>query len=185
MGIETVTMDMTGVGQGFQDDIRRTIGRGYSGFNFSDWKSVEEMMGNMNYALHNDLVSLPNDEKMEEQLGAIVKQQSYEGSRVRFSGKDHAPEGRDDLAIATVMGAFPPNFKGDDGKSLYEGEKHNSGDAVKTGANSDDLTGEKYTGLKISESADSRGYSLSNGRSNTTYSTRHTRRSTSRRRKQF
>jgi hypothetical protein len=185
MGIQNVTMDMTGVGQGFQDDIRREIGRGYSGFNFSDWESVEEMMGDMNYALHNDLVTLPEDEKLRKQLGAIVKQQSYEGSRVRFSGKDHAPEGKDDLAIATVMGAFPPNFDGGKSRSLQKGKRPSSGGEHQSGPNKSQLGDEKWAGLKISKPTDSSGYSLSNSRSDKKYQSRHARRKSSRRRKKL
>jgi len=31
----------------------------------------------------------------------------------KFSGKENAPEGKDDLAMALVLGAYPPNFDAD------------------------------------------------------------------------
>jgi phage FluMu gp28-like protein len=185
MLVDSVVMDMTGVGQGFQDDIRREVGRGYTGFNFSDKDSVEEMMGNMNYALHNDLVYLPEDEKMRKQLGAIVKQQTYEDSKPRFSGKKHAPEGKDDLAIATVMGAFPPNFDGSKSRSLQQRDGVAGEETIEVEQSADDLTGDGWNGLKVSSTSDSRGYSLSNSRSGSRKSSRYARKSTKRRRRTF
>lgn len=184
MGVQSVTMDMTGVGQGFHDEVRREIGRGYTGFNFSDKDAVEDMFGDMNYALHNDLVYLPDDSDMEDQLGAIVKQQSYEDSKPRFSGKGHAPDGKDDLAIATVMGAFPPNFKSEKSTSLQQRDGTAGGQPIEE-ESTDSLVSDKWNGLKISESDSSRGYSLSNGRSDNQYKTKNPRKSTSRRSRQF
>ena len=185
MNVENVVMDMTGVGQGFHDEIRREIGRGYTGFNFSDKEAVEKMMGDMNYALHNDLVHLVDDSDMKDQLAAIVKQQTYEDSKPRFSGKKHAPNGKDDLAIATVMGAFPPNFKGNKSQSLKQRENSGGSKSLEGEMNTDDFGEEKWAGLKISEPSDSRGYALSNGRSDNQYSSHHTRRRSSRRRSSF
>lgn len=181
IGVDSVVMDMTGVGQGFHDEVRREIGRAYTGFNFSDKDSVEEMMGDMNFALHNDLVYLPDDTKMREQLCAIVKQQTYEDSKPRFSGKKHAPEGKDDLAMATIMGAFPPNFKGDRSEELKQ--KTNNPDSESTDENSLDNGG--WTGLKISDTSEETGYALSNDRSGSKHKSRYSRKDTSRRRRGF
>jgi len=182
MNVESVVMDMTGVGQGFHDEVRREIGRGYTGFNFSDKEAVESMMGDMNFALHNDLVYLPDDSKMRKQIGAIVKQQTYEDSKPRFSGKKHAPEGKDDLAMATIMGAFPPNFKGDKSKELQQRDGI-SADSVDESPSSGSLNKDGWTGVIISESSDSNGYSISNGRSSSKQKSRYSRRNTSRRRR--
>jgi phage FluMu gp28-like protein len=182
MGVDSVVMDMTGVGQGFHDEVRREIGRGYSGFNFSDKDGVEEMMGDMNYALHNDLVYLPPNEPMKKQLAAIVKQQSFESSKPRFSGKDHAPEGKDDLAIATIMGAFPPNLSSNRYDSLKKRTEEPSIDAGGSGSSTDDVS--HWAGLKISDSGASEGYTLSKKRSDR-YRTTKNRRKSSRRRTGF
>ncbi len=185
MAVDSVVMDMTGVGQGFHDEVRREIGRGYTGFNFSDKDAVESMMGDMNYALHNDLVYLPDDEDMREQLGAIVKQQNYEDSKPRFSGKKHAPEGKDDLAMATVMGAFPPNFSGEKSRSLQQRDGIDGDDSIEGDEPTDSFDKEGWAGLKISDTSESRGYSLSNSRSNNSRTSRYSRESTSRRRRSF
>jgi hypothetical protein len=184
MNIDNVVMDMTGVGQGFHDEVRREVGRGYTGFNFSDKESVEEMMGDMNFALHNDLVYLPDSTKMKEQMGAIVKQQTYEDSKPRFSGKKHAPEGKDDLAMATIMGAFPPNFKGDRSQELQQrGEV--SADSGDDEESDNSLNQDGFTGVKISESSDSNGYSLSKKRTGSKNKSRYSRKDTSRRRQRI
>jgi len=185
MDIDNVVMDMTGVGQGFHDEVRRQIGRGYTGFNFSDKESVEEMMGDMNYALHNDLVYLPDDEDMKEQLGAIVKQQTYEDSKPRFSGKNHAPEGKDDLAMATVMGAFPPNFKGDKSRSLQQRDSAIGDQPIEEESSPDSLDKDGWVGFKISGTGDSDGYSLSNSRNGSGRKSRYSRKSTKRRKTVF
>lgn len=179
---DSVVMDMTGVGQGFHDEVRREIGRGYTGFNFSDKDAVEEMMGDMNYALHNDLVYLPEDKKMREQLGAIVKQQTYEDSKPRFSGKKHAPEGKDDLAMATIMGAFPPNFSGEKSRSLQQREDVTTDQSIEAGNGSSSLNTDGWAGLKISGTNHNRGYSLSNSRSGSNHTSRYSRKNTSQRR---
>lgn len=184
MNVDSVVMDMTGVGQGFHDEVRREIGRGYTGFNFSDKDSVEEMMGDMNYAFHNDLVYLPDDTDMREQLGAIVKQQTYEDSKPRFSGKKHAPEGKDDLAMATIMGAFPPNFKGDKSRSLKQRDGVSS-ETSEDAETPDSLSKDGWTGVMISDTPDSNGYSLSNDRSGSKHKSRYSRKNTKRRRRRF
>jgi hypothetical protein len=183
MDVTSVVMDMTGVGQGFHDEVRREIGRGYTGFNFSDKDSVEEMMGDMNYALHNDLIYLPDDKEMREQLGAIVKQQTYEDSKPRFSGKKHAPDGKDDLAMATVMGAFPPNFKGDKSRSLKQ--QDSVPDSEPDSNSPDSLSQDGWNGVKISSTSDSSGYKLSKSRTSNRESSRYSRKDTSRRRRNF
>jgi phage FluMu gp28-like protein len=178
MGVDNVVMDMTGVGQGFHDEVRRRIGRGYTGFNFSDKDAVEEMMGDMNFALHNDLITLIEDEKVRKQLGAIVKKQSHEYQKPKFSGKEHAPDGKDDLAMATVMGAFPPNFSADRSNELQQREEVSASMREDT----EDSESESWHGLEISSSSDSAGgYALSNSRDNSAYNSRYNRRSSRRR----
>ena len=181
MGVSNVVMDMTGVGQGFHDEVRRRIGRGYTGFNFSAKDKVEKMMGNMNYALHNDLVWLPEDESLREQLGAIVKQQKEDWQKPKFTGKEHAPDGKDDLAMATVLAAFPPNFKSDKSRNLQQRENVTPPVQVEQPQERDG-----WAGLKISgQSSSGRGYSLSHGRKKRGYKSRNRRRSTKRRRRTF
>jgi hypothetical protein len=56
------------------------------------------------------LMTLVPDDAIKGQLEAIVKEQRHETSKAKFSGKDHAPEGKDDLAMALVLAAYPPNY---------------------------------------------------------------------------
>lgn len=112
MGVEKVFLDKTGVGEGFNNEITKVIGRKAVGFNFDDKDELKRMMGDFNYALHNDLITLVPDEKnhLGEQLKAIVKEKNKRTSKPSFSGKENAPDGTDDLAMALVLGAYPPNF---------------------------------------------------------------------------
>lgn len=110
MGVKKVFLDMTGPGMGFRNDIHKKLGKLATGFNFSDLDAVNEMMGDFNYALHNDLITMVPSRAIKGQLEAIVKERSHESSKPKYSGKDHAPNGKDDLAMALVLGAFPPNF---------------------------------------------------------------------------
>lgn len=122
MGVEKVFVDMTGPGRGFQQSIQQRLGHRAQGFNFSDKKTLERMWGDLNYGLHSDLVHLVPDKTMHDQLLAIVKEQSYEDVRPRFTGKEYSEDGKDDLAMAIVLGAYPPNFDADRSTSLHKRE---------------------------------------------------------------
>jgi phage FluMu gp28-like protein len=115
MGVDKVYLDKTGVGEGFNNEVNKVLGRRAEGFDFDDKETIEEMMGDFNYALHNDLLTLvPNDDGLiDAQLKAIVKEKNHRTSKPKFSGKDNAPNNRDDLAMALVLGAYPPNFDAD------------------------------------------------------------------------
>jgi phage FluMu gp28-like protein len=115
MGVDKVYLDKTGVGEGFNNEVNKVLGRRAEGFDFDDKEKIAEMMGDFNYALHNDLITLVPDENdlISGQLKAIVKEKNHRTSKPKFSGKENAPNGRDDLAMALVLGAYPPNFDAD------------------------------------------------------------------------
>lgn len=110
MGIDRVFLDKTGPGKGFQKEVEKRIGRKAIGFNFSDKEEIQRMMGDFNFALHNNNITLVPDDTISDQLGAIVKKKRHETSKPRFSGKEHSRNGKDDLAMALVLASFPPNF---------------------------------------------------------------------------
>lgn len=110
MEVDYVILDKTGPGETFQRIIEDKLGRGVIGFNFSDKDAVNEMMGDMNAALRNDRVTLAKDDEMYDQLASIVKEQPYDGAKPKYSGKDTSSSGKDDIAMATVLGAFPPGL---------------------------------------------------------------------------
>lgn len=120
MHVSSVTLDKTGSGRGFQSEVNRKLGKKAHGFNFSDKKAVQTSMEDFNYALHNGLMSLIEDEVLEKQLKAIVKQQSHEYQTPKFSGKEHAPDGKDDLAISAVLAAYPPNLNSDKSTEMHQ-----------------------------------------------------------------
>ena len=115
MGVDKVYIDKTGVGEGFNNELTKVLGRRAEGFDFDDKGEIARMMGDFNYALHNDLLTLlPGDgDIIGKQLKAIVKEKSHRTSKPKFSGKENAPNGKDDLAMALVLAAYPPNFDAD------------------------------------------------------------------------
>jgi hypothetical protein len=149
--VSQVVTDATNIGEGFDSEIRETIGRGINSFNFSDREAVEKMMGNVNYGLHNGHIALHPDDTLEEQLLAIVKDKRKKGSTPRFSGKQHAPNGKDDLAIAFALAAYPPNMKsGETGIKQGEGNQ----DALKAPEN-DEAPDDDFAGsLRVEQTTD-------------------------------
>jgi phage FluMu gp28-like protein len=113
MSVDKVFLDKTGPGKGFQKEVEQRLGRKAQGFNFSDKDEVNRMMGDFNYALHNDEITLVPGTEMKGQLEAIVKEQRHETSKPKYSGKQHAPNGKDDLAMALILGSFPPDYDAD------------------------------------------------------------------------
>jgi phage FluMu gp28-like protein len=128
MSVDKVFLDKTGVGEGFNNEVQKVLGRKAVGFNFDNKEKIAEMMGDFNYALHNDLITLvPDDDNLiSGQLKAIVKEKNHRTSKPKFSGKENAPNGKDDLAMALVLGAYPPNFDADR-KTTPETRKNVSG----------------------------------------------------------
>lgn len=117
--VDKIITDATNIGEGFDSEIRQSIGRGVSSFNFSDSEAVANMMGDLNYAFHNNNITLVDDDQLVDQILAIVKSQTSKSSRPKFSGKEQSPDDKDDLAIALALAAFPPNVNTED-KSLTE-----------------------------------------------------------------
>lgn len=111
MDADYVVLDKTGAGQTFPRILEEHIGRGVIGFNFSDKKAVRSMFGEFNAGLRNDRVTLVENDQLYDQLCAIVREQKRDDQLPRFSGKDFSKSGRDDMAIACVLGAFPPGFE--------------------------------------------------------------------------
>ena len=103
-----IILDSTGPGATFDKIIRDQLGRCVIGFNFSDRDAVKKMFGDMNAALRNDNVVLADDEEMFDQLASIVREQKRDGQKPKFTGKEHSESGKDDIAMAVVLGAFPP-----------------------------------------------------------------------------
>jgi len=124
MDVDMVVMDKGGVGQTFDRIIHEKLGRGYTGFDFSDKEAVADMMGDTNIALHNNDIILLDDERLFDELSSIVKEKRDHYQRPKFSGKEHSESGKDDTAIATVMSAFPPTESSEPATSPAEQNKH-------------------------------------------------------------
>ncbi|ELY49884.1 terminase large subunit domain-containing protein [Natronorubrum bangense] len=118
MDVDYLILDSTGPGETFDRIIRDKLGRGVIGFNFSNQDAVKDMMGDMNAALRNGQVTLAKDDEMYDQLASIVKEQKRDGQKPKFSGKDTSESGKDDIAIACVLGAFPPGLSVKPGRQM-------------------------------------------------------------------
>jgi phage FluMu gp28-like protein len=110
MDADLVVLDRTGPGETFDRQLSEKLGRAVVGFNFSDKRKVEEMMGDMNNALRNGRVSLIPDDRLKDELSSIIKEKKEDWSVPKFSGKDNSETGKDDTAMAAVLGAFPPGY---------------------------------------------------------------------------
>lgn len=110
--VDFAIMDKGGPGETFQRIIERRMGRAVVPFDFSNQKDVAQMMGDMNVCLRSGNVSLKEcDGRVFDELSSIVKEKRSDYSTPKFSGKDHSMSGKDDVAIATVLSAFPPKGK--------------------------------------------------------------------------
>ena len=103
-----IVLDSTGPGATFDKIIREKLGRKVIGFNFSDKDAVKKAFGDMNAALRQGNVVLDYDEVMYDQLVSIVREQKRDGQKPKFTGKKYSESGKDDIAMAVVLGAFPP-----------------------------------------------------------------------------
>ncbi len=121
--VDYVVMDRTGPGETFQRVVEAKLGRGIIGFNFSDKDAVEDMMGDLNNALRNDRVTLIDDSRLLDELGSIIKEQREDWIKPKFSGKDTSETGKDDTAIATALGAFPPGLAVEPARGVDQKER--------------------------------------------------------------
>jgi hypothetical protein len=113
MAVDIFIMDKGGPGETFQRIVEKQLGRKVIPFDFSAKDDVNDMMGDMNVALREGDVRLVPDDRLRDELAAIVKEKRDHYARPKYSGKEHSQSGKDDAAIATVLSAFPPNFNAD------------------------------------------------------------------------
>nr|BDD45070.1 hypothetical protein 2 [bacterium] len=110
MNADLVVLDKTGPGETFDRQITEKLGRAVVGFNFTDKRTFEEMMGDMNNSLRNGKVTLIPDDRFRDELESVVKIKKEDWSVPKFSGKDNSETGKDDTAMAAVLAAFPPGY---------------------------------------------------------------------------
>lgn len=172
-GADYVILDKTGPGEGFQSEVESRIGRGAHGFNFSDLEAVSEMMGDLNYALHKELITLFDDGRLHDELSSMVKKKTKEHQKPKFSGKKHSESGKDDLAFATALAAYPPDISTSSSKRAHSPDDNvsRSGDASASVDGASHYTGAKSVSSKSSKpssdygnSTGRRKYSLRNSR---------------------
>jgi len=109
MDVDLVVVDKGGPGEGFARTIDAEIGRGVVPFDFSDRDEFASMMGDTNACLRERNAALVPNDRLFDELSAIVKEKRKEHSKPSFSGKENSETGKDDTAMATVLSMFPPN----------------------------------------------------------------------------
>jgi hypothetical protein len=110
MDVDTVILDQGGVGRTFPSVLQRKLGREIINFDFSDKEAVADMMGDTNTSLLNNNMWLLPDERIFDEMSSIIKEKRDQYQKPKFSGKDHSETGKDDVAMATVLSAFPPSM---------------------------------------------------------------------------
>jgi hypothetical protein len=144
MDADLVVMDKGGAGETFQRITERKLGRGVIPFDFSAKEDVADMFGDMNIALHENDISLVDDDRLFDELAAIVKEKRDEYARPKFSGKDNSESGKDDMAMATVLSAFPPNVKADAASSVSRKDEEYHTDVVNKPSRKEDGVDGEY-----------------------------------------
>lgn len=182
MDADIVTIDRTGPGETFAIQLTDRLGRAVIDFNFSDRDTLNEMMGDLNAGLRNDRVTLLDDTRLEEEMNAIVKEKKRDGSKPTYSGKDESDTGKDDTAMAAVLGAFPPGYavspgrnadQQEDSYEAYENDGYNRKGAVE--ANQTVPVVPSASSVTFSATRNTRGGGSSGHKSNRSYNSRHQR----------
>jgi len=107
MGIDHMVIDATGMGQFFDSNITDVLGRGVHKFDFNQQEDWFDMAGDLNAAFREDMVTLVPDDDMEDQLKSMVKSQDEDWKKPKLTGKEHSKDGKDDIAVSLILGAYP------------------------------------------------------------------------------
>jgi phage FluMu gp28-like protein len=107
LGIDHMVIDATGMGKFFDSNITDVLGRGVHKFDFNQQDDWFDMAGDLNAALREDLVTLVPDKDMADQLKSMVKSQDEDWKKPKLSGKKHSKNGKDDIAVSLILGAYP------------------------------------------------------------------------------
>jgi hypothetical protein len=164
MGVDMLMLDVTGAGQFAPSALRKRLGSRVIPFNFSATKDVRDAFAGMNRGLRSGEVSLVEDRKLAEQLKSIVRIQKKDSSVPKFSGKDTAPEGKDDMAVATVMALYPPGYSDEKNTEIAEKQYSNAEQvedktaAFRNSQRSSTNRGAAYSSTTISRAAVERRY---------------------------
>jgi phage FluMu gp28-like protein len=107
IGIDHMVIDATGMGKFFDSNITNVLGRGVHKFDFNQQEDWFDMAGDLNAALREDMVTLVPDDDMADQLKSMVKTQDEDWKKPKLTGKNHSKDGKDDIAVSLILGAYP------------------------------------------------------------------------------
>lgn len=170
MDVDHVIMDKGGAGETFARIIEKKLGRGITPFDFSAREDVADMFGDTNICLREGNMTLIDEDRLFDELSAIVKEKRKEHSKPYFSGKDNSESGKDDAAMATVLSAFPPNNSTRPNPSPRGKEREPKTDPAKRTQKPEANVGANFSARSVNRTQRTRSNTY-NGRN-----TRHTRR---------
>lgn len=107
IGIDHMVIDATGMGKFFDSNITDVLGRGVHKFDFNNQEAWFDMAGDLNAALREDMVTLVPDDDMRDQMVSMVKTQDEDWKKPKLTGKNHSKNGKDDIAVSLILGAYP------------------------------------------------------------------------------
>lgn len=120
--VQHIIYDETGGGTTFDSWLREFTGRGLHPFNFSAQDKLGKMAQDLNYGLRAGNVDLLPGKILAEQLGAVMKIQREDRITPKYSGKENAPDGKDDIAMALILGAYPTVLNSEGSKTLTKAD---------------------------------------------------------------
>jgi len=107
LGVDHMVIDATGMGKFFDSNITNVLGRGVHKFDFNQQEDWFDMAGDLNAALREDMVTLVPDDDLADQLKSMVKSQDEDWKKPKLTGKGHSKNGKDDIAVSMILGAYP------------------------------------------------------------------------------
>lgn len=122
MGIDHFVIDATGMGKFFDSNITDILGRGVHKFDFNNKEAFLDMAGDLNAALREEMVTLVPDDDLFDQMCAMVKEQKEDYQTPKLSGKDHSKDGKDDMAVSMILGAYPVMLNSQRSQRMHEAE---------------------------------------------------------------
>jgi len=123
LGVDHMVIDATGMGKFFDSNITNVLGRGVHKFDFNQQEDWFDMAGDLNAALREDMVTLVPDDDMADQLKSMVKTQDEDWKKPKLTGKNHSKDGKDDIAVSLILGAYPVMLNSQRSQRMHAAEE--------------------------------------------------------------
>lgn len=175
IGIDHMVIDATGMGKFFDSNITNVLGRGVHKFDFNQQEDWFDMAGDLNAALREDMVTLIPDDDMADQLKSMVKTQDEDWKKPKLTGKNHSKDGKDDIAVSLILGAYPVMLNSQRSQRMHASEDDEYAPAEGEPRPGPDGRVRSSSGTAVLQNSDrtnNRNFSGSSKRSGSAYSSR-------------